>query len=135
MLFPFTRANSQNLTARSIVTLDPDGARHKYRDHEPAYKRIPRSNVPRSAETRVNSDFLDSVQRLLAARYWTERLRPQAEIACDVLTLLEEVPVRLLNVYDNTRRRREWVDRVPSPPMRQRRPSWPFDETRSASLM
>lgn len=97
-----------------VVTLDPDGKRHHFPGHEPAHKRIPRANLPRDAETRPNAKFLDAVRRLLAARYWTDRLRQQARIAAELDALAAQIPDRLCNPHDNARRRREWVQRVAS---------------------
>jgi hypothetical protein len=95
-----------------IITIAPDGGRYIAVNHEPAYKRIPRGNLPRTVETRVHSSFLDALKRLLSSRYWTDRLRAQVEICSDLSSVLAEVPMRLLNSHDNARRRREWFDRV-----------------------
>ncbi|HEV7670248.1 MAG TPA: hypothetical protein VGS22_17150 [Thermoanaerobaculia bacterium] len=95
-----------------IITLAPDGGRYVAINHEPAYKRIPRENLPRRAETRVHSNFLDALRRLLASRYWTERLRAQVEIASELGDILAEVPLRVLNMHDNSGRRRVWMDRI-----------------------
>lgn len=95
-----------------VVTVGPDGKRHGIDGIEPAHWRIPRGNVPRDAEVRGNERTLDTLRRLLAARYWTDRLRQQAELCAALLHLLPQVPERLLDPNDNARRRRTWIAEV-----------------------
>jgi hypothetical protein len=95
-----------------VITIGPDGEPCRYGDLELFYKRIPRANFRRAADTKPNADFLNAVMRLMATRYWTDRLSQQADVSKEIVSLLKDVAVRLMNRYDNSRRRQEWIRRI-----------------------
>lgn len=66
-----------------------------------------RGGVP----VRRNVAFQAAVARALAAGIWSGRLREQAEVSSVLIGLLADLPLRLRST-DNTRRRREWQERV-----------------------
>lgn len=100
-----------------VKTLAPDG--HSYRipigdDREltPADVWPSREFHFRERDVRLNQDFTGGMKRLLAAPYWTDRLRALSRITHELIHALDELPVRLLNLHDNPRRKREWVQRI-----------------------
>lgn len=95
-----------------VITREPAGREYLLNGHPHNHKRIPRKNLPRATETRPQTEVLDAVARLLAARYWSERLRLEAEMAEQATVLLNQLPVRLLNRHDNAGRRSNWREQV-----------------------
>lgn len=95
-----------------VITREPGGKEFIIAEDRRGYKRIPRKNLPRQAENRPQREVLSSAERLLAARFWTERLRLERDMARESLSLLEELPQRLLNRHDHAGRRREWRQRA-----------------------
>ena len=88
-----------------VIVVVPSGDRFKIRDHEPGHKRIPRCNLPRSAQTAGNVKFRRAARLLLASRYWTEPLRELAETSKYLLDLRNDACAWLINPHHNSRRR------------------------------
>jgi hypothetical protein len=80
-------------------------------DHEEGVKTLRAGVLPRGRETSRSIAFQAAVAETLSAGSWTTRLRSQAEIARQLVTLLEELPARL-RPTDNQHRQREWVRNV-----------------------
>jgi hypothetical protein len=93
-----------------VVTFGLDGERFKQGDVEPGYKRLSRDAVPRTPETEEMKGLLSAAHELVASRYWTERLREQADLFATLRPLLEEIPQRLLDPRDSGRKR--WISNV-----------------------
>jgi hypothetical protein len=100
-----------------VSLLDPDVVMHRcrrcYRE-EPVHEVITRAGCPRPVALRPHAAFLDAAIRLLANRYWTDRLRQQAHIAKSLVRLFDETPKRLLDRHDKPHRRRAWAQRIES---------------------
>lgn len=93
-----------------VVTFGLDGKRFQQGGVEPGYKRLNRDALPRSPETEEMKGLLSAAHELVASRYWTERLREQAELFALLRPLVEEIPQRLLDPRDSGRRR--WISSV-----------------------
>lgn len=111
-----------------VITREPGGNEYVVAiDNRPGYKRISRKNLPRPTENRPQREVLDAADRLLAARFWTQRLRVEAELAREAHLLLEQLPDRLLDRHDHAGRRQEWKQRaialskqeLPPPPQQE----------------
>jgi hypothetical protein len=111
-----------------VITREPGGQEYVVAiDIRPGYKRIPRKNLPRPTENRPHREVLDAAERLLSARFWTQRLRLEAELATEDKLLLEQLPDRLLNRHDHAGRRQAWKQRaialsgqeLPPPPQQE----------------
>jgi hypothetical protein len=106
-----------DVDAVRVVLLDPDGVLHRCRrceGQEPIHGVITRAECPRTVAMQPHAAFLDAAIRLLADRYWTDRLRQQAHIAESLIRLFDETPKRLLDRYDKPHRRRAWARRIES---------------------
>ena len=115
-----------------VVTREPSGEEFTVGlGDKPGYKRIPRRSLQRLTENRPQGEVDAAVKRLLAARFWTERLRLESEIANEADALLTQLPERLLNRHDHPGRRKEWKQRasalglreLPPPPQHESRQS------------
>ena len=95
-----------------VITREPGGKELVIAEDRRGYKRILRKNLPRPAENRPQREVLSAAERLLAARFWTERLRLERDMAKESLSLLEELPQRLLNRHDHAGRCQEWKQRA-----------------------
>ena len=86
-----------------IITLGADGERYTQQGNETAYKRLPRENLPRAPEKTEMSELMNGAAELTATKYWTDRLRDQAEAFADARHVLEGAAQRLLDPRDNGR--------------------------------
>ena len=86
-----------------VITREPAGREYLLNGHRHGYKRIPRKNMPRTTQTRPQTEVLDAVTGLLAAQFWSDRLRLEAQMAEQATALLNQLPTRLLNRHDNAR--------------------------------
>ena len=89
-----------------VIVVTPGGDRYAVGDVEDGYKRIPRGNLPRAAQTRGNGNFLRAARLLLASHYWTQPLRALADASRQLLTFREDAAAWLINPNHNAGRRR-----------------------------
>ena len=88
-----------------VVMLGVDGERYRQAGLEPAHKRLTREALPRVPATEEIGGLVRAAHELIAASYWTERLREQAALFELLRRLVEDVPQRLLDARDAGRQR------------------------------
>ena len=94
-----------------IKTLTASGTPHVVANHEPGHKDMARERFPDRASVRRAVGYQAALRRATASQTWTEVVTEQIELANELATLTEQVPLRL-KPYDNNRRRNEWRDQL-----------------------
>jgi hypothetical protein len=82
-----------------------------YSVHEEGVKRLRRGVLPREPETRLNVAFQAAVARRVAAGSWSERLRQQATVASELVSLMSEALI-YLRAYRNRQQLRSYIERA-----------------------
>ena len=109
----------------NVVALAADGNKSAHPNgHKSPLRRYVLNPI---REIRRNIAFGEALQRLTAADSWSERLRRQEDLVCELKAALADAIPRLLNPHDNLSRKRSWleaVDRIRS--MAERLPAVPL---------
>lgn len=94
-----------------VRTLTALGTSYRIADHEPAHKDMAREAFPARASVRQSVGYRAALRRATASQTWTEVIVEQIELAGELTTLSEQIPLRI-KPHDNNRRRSDWRRRL-----------------------